>query len=198
MSATGVLQEHAIIDESTCRALIETYESASRFAVARDQHGNAVVHPGWSVPRPGLEVFRRVTDRCLDMTRSRQDTSLHLETVLLACLRDGQGHVAHADNVRLVDDRWVPNHTPFRDVAGILYLNDDFTGGRLRFARDDVADVVPAPGLFVTFPCTADFVHEVEAVGCGRRYSAALWFTRDRAHAHPWSVDPGEHRREQP
>ena len=190
MSTVGVYREPGLVSAEECRALVEAYEAGSRFAVAKDQHGNAVVHPGWLLPRPGQDLLRRVAERCLAVTRARQEASLHLETVILACLRDGQGHEAHADNVRLVDQRWVPNHTPFRDFAGILYLNDAFSGGRLRFARDELEQVVPVPGLYVTFPCTADFVHEVDSVHGGRRFTAALWFTRDRSHAHAWSADP--------
>jgi predicted 2-oxoglutarate/Fe(II)-dependent dioxygenase YbiX len=195
MSTAGVYQEHPIADAPTCRALVEAYDAGSRYVGARDQHGNAVVYPGWSLRLPALEVLQQVADRCLGVTSSHQGASLYLETVLLACLHDGQGHEAHADNVRLVNHQWVPNHTPHRDFAGVLYLNDTFSGGRLRFARPELADVVPMMGLYVTFPCTATYVHEVEPVGSGSRYTAALWFTRNRANAHPWSVDRGEQSR---
>ncbi|MBF6303006.1 2OG-Fe(II) oxygenase [Nocardia amamiensis] len=96
----------------------------------------------------------------------------------------GQGHEWHADNVRSVNGRWVANHTPHRDIAGILYLNR-VKGGRLRFQRDDIGALSPAAGLYVTFPCGSDYLHHVEPVMCGDRFTMSVWFTTERCHAHP-------------
>ena len=43
--------------------------------------------------------------------------------------------------------------------------------------------VAPRAGLFVAFPSDERFVHEVLPVTAGRRYSLALWFTRQPAFA---------------
>jgi predicted 2-oxoglutarate/Fe(II)-dependent dioxygenase YbiX len=46
-----------------------------------------------------------------------------------------------------------------------------------------VVVVKPRAGLFVAFPSDERFVHEVLPVTMGRRYSLALWFTRQATFA---------------
>jgi hypothetical protein len=79
----------------------------------------------------------------------------------------------------------VANHTPHRDFAGVLYLNNVHAGCRLQFERNEIDEVVPAAGLYVTFPCGPDYVHQVEPVARGDRFTLAMWFTTSRDHAHP-------------
>ena len=51
-------------------------------------------------------------------------------------MRMGDRHVRHADRERrTADGGWEPNHTPYRDYTGIVYLNSEnahFSGGVLR------------------------------------------------------------------
>lgn len=58
-------------------------------------------------------------------------------------------------------------HTdPAIQVATILYLNDEYTGGELFFANKDL-ELKPKPGSLVIFPGTAEFEHGVREVGPG-------------------------------
>jgi len=75
---------------------------------------------------------------------------LFVESLFVACLLPGDSHIAHADNERRKRGRWGPNHTPQRDYTGLLYLNDNFTGGELVFPDGDVV-IIPKPGLLVGF-----------------------------------------------
>jgi len=172
--ATGV------IDARTCGLLVDAYDSCAPYSMARDQHGNPIVH--WSHPYLSGSAATTVLEavrRCQRLTAGAFHLEpLYPETVLLAALSDGQGHVAHADNERRIGDEWVPNHTPQRNFAGILYLNSGFEGGELRFEGDEPRIFRPAEGLYVSFPCDRHFVHEVTPVERGRRYSLALWYTR--------------------
>jgi predicted 2-oxoglutarate/Fe(II)-dependent dioxygenase YbiX len=107
---------------------------------------------------------------------------LFIDSVFLACLLPGDSHIPHADNARRENGQWLPNHTPKRDYTGIVYLNDNFTGGELVFPdRNKV--MVPKPGLFVGFPSNHKFVHEVSNVLSGKRYSLPVWFTLTSANA---------------
>jgi hypothetical protein len=107
---------------------------------------------------------------------------LFVESFYMACLFAGDLHIPHADNERLENGGWVPNHTPQRDYTGIAYLNDDFAGGELVFPELNVI-IAPKPGLLVSFPSNHEFVHAVPKVLSGKRYSLPVWFTLNAAKA---------------
>src|SRR5215475_9137451 len=110
-------------------------------------------------------------------------TSFYPETVVLATMGAGGHHPLHADNMRRNEKGdWVPNHTPHRDIAAIYYLNDDFEGGELVFPAQKLY-IKPRRGLLVSFPCDQNFIHEVLPVQAGRRYTVAIWFTKEPAVA---------------
>ena len=124
-----------------------------------------------------------VTLRCKEKIKVYLSTrELFVESLFVARLLSGDSHVAHADNERREQGRWIPNHTPKRDYTGLAYLNDDFTGGELVFPDLDVV-IAPKPGLLVGFPSNHKFVHAVPKVLSGRRYSLLVWFTVNSAEA---------------
>lgn len=57
-----------------------------------------------------------------------------------------------------------------RTVSGVLYLNDDYEGGRLVFSRLDNLTVKPEPGDLVVFPSTYLYEHESELLTKGTKY----------------------------
>ena len=124
-----------------------------------------------------------VTFRCKEKVEIHLNIpELFVESFYVACLFPGDSHIAHADNERKEHGRWVPNHTPQRDYTGIVYLNDDFTGGELVFPDLNVV-IAPKPGLLVGFPSDHKFVHAVPKVLSGKRYSLPVWFTLNSAKA---------------
>ena len=180
---TGVVVHQEAVSAAGCVTLIDTYNACAPYSAHSDQHRNPVVAwPAARMDSVGNTAMIAAVRRCQTLTATAFEQQLYPETAILAALGDGQGHVAHADNEQLTDGAWVPNHTPQRDFAGILYLNSAFTGGQLRFP-DRGREHQPIEGMYVTFPCTRDFVHEVTPVGQGRRYSLAVWFTTRPEHA---------------
>jgi len=109
-------------------------------------------------------------------------SELFVESFFVACLLAGDSHIPHADNEQREHGRWVSNHTPQRDYTGLVYLNDNFTGGELVFPDRDVV-MIPKPGLLVGFPSNHKFVHAVPKVLSGKRYSLPVWFTVNPAKA---------------
>jgi Family of unknown function (DUF6065)/2OG-Fe(II) oxygenase superfamily len=85
----------------------------------------------------------------------------------------------HADNAN-------PDATkhmmPYRDLAGIVYLNDDYEGGELYFTAHDIA-IKPRRGMFVGF--TAGFHHEhaVLRVDSGTRLTMPFFLAFDSEKA---------------
>lgn len=58
-----------------------------------------------------------------------------------------------------------------------LFLNDDFTGGELVFPEFDLT-IKPVAGQAVFFPSNYPYLHRVNPVKTGIRYSAVKWFTQ--------------------
>jgi hypothetical protein len=162
-----------------CQGLMALYDRCANHATGEDATGHPVVYPN-DVPEPEFALLRRVAERgrrCAARALA-PDEPIYTETAILAAIGVGGRHPRHADNRRQDDDgRWVPNHTPQRDFSALYYLNESFEGGELVFETQGLA-VVPRAGLFVAFPSDERFVHEVLPVTAGRRYSLALWFTR--------------------
>ncbi len=61
-----------------------------------------------------------------------------------------------------------------RQYSLLIYLNDDFSGGALRFDELDLT-IQPTPGMLVAFPSDHRFVHTALAVESGTRYAVVSW-----------------------
>ena len=63
-----------------------------------------------------------------------------------------------------------------RDLSIVFFLNDEFEGGDFIFP-DLKVRVRPEPGMMVCFPSNHNYLHGVEPVTKGRRYSIVTWAT---------------------
>jgi len=63
-----------------------------------------------------------------------------------------------------------------RDLSTVLFLNDDFEGGDFVFPELHIK-ITPEPGMLICFPSTHHYLHGVEPVLAGRRYSMVNWMT---------------------
>lgn len=79
----------------------------------------------------------------------------------------------HRDHV---DGNGAPNATPWREWAGVIYLNNDFDGGQIYFPETNEY-YHPVPGSLVLFPALT--LHGVKASRGGGRYTSPAWFTHD-------------------
>jgi predicted 2-oxoglutarate/Fe(II)-dependent dioxygenase YbiX len=88
----------------------------------------------------------------------------------------GQEMPPHQDD-RHPDGR--PHTTPWREWAGIIYLNSDFDGGEIYFSETDGERITykPVTGSILFFEGAR--WHGVRAVTRGIRYTAPIWFTQD-------------------
>jgi Rps23 Pro-64 3,4-dihydroxylase Tpa1-like proline 4-hydroxylase len=62
-----------------------------------------------------------------------------------------------------------------RVLSALLYLNDDYEGGNIRFPHAGI-DIKPEAGSLLFFPSNFVYVHEVDAVTSGIRYSLPNWY----------------------
>jgi len=168
-----------------CTFLIALYDRYSELSSRRDYTRRPLLHYYTlrDADSESASWVYGVTLRCKEKIEDYLRTpELFVESLFVACLSSGESHIAHADNERRENGRWVPNHTPNRDYTGLVYLNDDFTGGELVFPDRDVV-IAPKPGLLVGFPSNHKFVHAVPKVLSGKRYSLPVWFTVNSAEA---------------
>lgn len=180
-----ILVSENVLSLKECTFLIDLYDRYSELSLQRDCNGRLLLHYYTlrDVASEAASWLYGVSLRCKEKIEAGLATSeLFVDSVFLACLLPGDSHIPHADNERREDDRWLPNHTPQRDYTGLVYLNDDFTGGELVFPDREVT-VIPKPGLFVGFPSNHKFVHAVPNVLSGKRYSLPVWFTLSSANA---------------
>jgi predicted 2-oxoglutarate/Fe(II)-dependent dioxygenase YbiX len=63
-----------------------------------------------------------------------------------------------------------------RDLSIVFFLNNDFEGGDFIFPELKVR-VRPEPGMMVCFPSNHHYMHGVEPVTKGKRYSIVTWAT---------------------
>lgn len=168
-----------------CTFIIDLYGRYSELSPRRDYSRRPLLHYYTirDVDSESASWLYGVSLRCKEKIGVDLRTpELFVEALFVACLLSGDSHIAHADNERRKHGRWVPNHTPQRDYTGLVYLNDNFTGGELVFPDRDVV-IIPKPGLLVGFPSNHEFVHAVPKVLSGKRYSLLVWFTVNAAKA---------------
>ena len=83
---------------------------------------------------------------------------------------DGEGVWTAPDQTQM----W--RKTVDRDLSMVLYLNNDFEGGDFVFPVLHIR-IRPEPGLLVCFPSNRYYMHGVEPVTKGNRYSMVTWMT---------------------
>lgn len=111
-------------------------------------------------------VLRLETIR--DAVAEHFNVALHdIEQPQFLAYREGDFFVRHADR-----DRGGRNR---RAVSVIVFVNDDYEGGGLKFTGDDVAiTITPTAGQLIAF--RSDALHEVEPVTKGLRFTIVSWF----------------------
>jgi len=138
---------------------------------------------------------RDTQDVALDGTMTRRVHSViescvqnHINPFFAAIVRDwepaqilrygpGGHYIPHVDAETLFTDDigielW--EKTLDRDLSIVIFLNDDFNGGELVFPALEVC-VQPSAGTLVCFPSDHNFVHGVNPVTSGERFTLVTW-----------------------
>lgn len=109
-----------------------------------------------------------------------QRTVAWFEAPALMRYREGGRFARHADAEYWDAGRraWVRNLD--RDISLLLYLNEDFEGGALRFPVFHWL-YAPKAGDLLFFPSDARYQHEALPVTAGRRYAVVSWMALEGA-----------------
>lgn len=89
----------------------------------------------------------------------------------------GGHYIPHVDSETLYKDEiglemW--EKTLDRDLSVVYFLNDDFSGGELVFPAFDLV-IKPEAGMLVCFPSDHHYIHGVNPVISGHRYTIVNW-----------------------
>lgn len=89
----------------------------------------------------------------------------------------GQYQLPHADKeLHEEPNVGVPNDFPHYDIAGLLYLNDDYEGGELYFPLHEI-EFKPKAGAAYFFPGDRFYIHGVREIKSGIRYVIPFFWT---------------------
>jgi len=89
----------------------------------------------------------------------------------------GGHYSAHVDAETLYTDdldRSFWEKTLDRDLSVVYFINDDFAGGELVFSEIDLT-IKPEAGTLVCFPSDHNYIHGVNPVTSGHRYTIVTW-----------------------
>ncbi len=125
-----------------------------------------------AMPTEENAAFMARLDGVRDAAAAHFDVTLaETEQPQFLVYRQGDFFTRHADRDRAGLNR--------RSVSLVVFVNDDFEGGALRFFGEVsgealALEVSPAAGLLLAF--RSDTPHEVEAVRSGERFTVVSWF----------------------
>jgi hypothetical protein len=182
-SGSKMIEIPRFADRRQCAAVISAYDRC------RDRHAADTGVAFWNGRVMGISSFpdsENAVRRILQRWRHRATTIAAIQAgrmifsdTIMVVRWDGQAMPPHRDH-RGADGS--PNLTPWREWAGIIYLNDNYIGGRLVFP-DSGTVYRPVIGSLALFP--ASLLHAVEAADGMPRYTSPLWFTSDAAKVDP-------------
>lgn len=84
----------------------------------------------------------------------------------------------HADGEEV--DR--PHIYHWRNFGCVYYLNDDYEGGEIYFPNQNI-ELKPKPNTLVFFPGTLEFLHGVNPITNGIRYTLTSFWTFDKMYS---------------
>jgi len=89
----------------------------------------------------------------------------------------GSSMTPHSDN-SWPDGNQLDHPTSFRTWSGIYYINDDYEGGEIYFPELNW-NFKPKADTLLMFPSTSKYIHGVNTVSKGTRFTVAAWYTND-------------------
>lgn len=135
--------------------------------------------------KKALEQICFSMKKLIVLNTPRELRKLYVEYPQLVRWRPKDKLTPHADNIE--QDGITPNSSPWRQYGAVLYLNNDFEGGKIYYPNLDMM-VNPEPGMIVIHPADLKYTHGVSEVTSGFRYTMVTFFTFN----HTYGMDDGD------
>ena len=176
----GLFLNRSFLDAGTCANLLaEVNSSPTTQAPVYIEGTEGTIHENvrkTTSLHPSNETFSEMWNRVFEQKSLLED---HFGESLADCERpqflrynEGDFFVRHQDgNTKQLDF----DHLRVRRISIVVFLNDDFNGGALKFSDDSTTfDLHGETGLLLAF--RADVFHEVCPVTTGERFTMITWF----------------------
>ncbi len=181
--------KHDFITEEERRELLRFAKAPKteweKYLPPSDVWYNRMINPRGMRPRV-LTLMEQIRKRAAAAIREDYAITrpVYADTLQLVRWRPGDDQSAHAD-CEQPDGR--PNETPWRAFASIIYLNDDFEGGRIHFPKLGLQPEIK-PRMMAYFPSTADYLHGVTRITAGMRYTHSCFYTFEAPYHDGYAV----------
>jgi predicted 2-oxoglutarate/Fe(II)-dependent dioxygenase YbiX len=129
---------------------------------------------------PAKAIMRNARTEAIRLIREFYDIAhpMYGDSVQINDWPEGMGMPAHYD--RRHPDKHEQHPMPWREYAGVVYLNDDYYGGELYINSANPPIVLkPVKGMIVIFGGGDGFMHGVHPPYGKTRYTMPCWFTSD-------------------
>lgn len=197
----GIVVRHQVLSDKQCRDIVQylnkqpktwltvgakanTFQSVN---ARRDPHR---VTQTMRLGKWATKIDRLLAQHAGEIIRDQFGQTLEwLEKPQTLYYSEGGHYFTHADSEirRPGSDKW--DKIIDRDYSILCYINDDFTGGDIRFNNFDWA-YSPQKGDLVCFPSDHGYVHTAEMVTSGYRYAVVSWCAvREAAKLKPAAPD---------
>jgi predicted 2-oxoglutarate/Fe(II)-dependent dioxygenase YbiX len=169
----GFLSPEEVADVSKCAQAITTWDdSASGYWKSRIAHAGQLNDPTFRAKL--INIRQRV--RVEIATAYNLTEPLFADTLQVVRWPEGFEQKPHADSE---NPNGVVHEFHWRRYASLIYLNNDFEGGRIYFPNLNLTPTI-TPGMLVFFPGTLKYLHGVSKITKGMRYTVASFWTFDR------------------
>lgn len=160
----------------------EMFNTLKEFAHTTDLYEQNVNNTSWSkriVHVPQVPHMKEIGKEYIKLVRDKIigdfeiDTELYTDILCFNRWRVGDAQAPHADE---------DNGFSWRKFGCVLYLNEEYEGGNIYFPHQELS-IKPKANTLAFFPGTKEYLHGVEAVTSGIRYTLSTFWTYDSSHA---------------
>ncbi len=167
------LTPEEIADLLHCSSTLTSWDTrAQGYWHSRIAHANELEDNGM---RDRLVAIRKRV-RAAIVGAYRLTRPIFADTLQIVRWPEGYEQQPHADSE---NPGGVEHPYSWRSYASLIYLNNDFEGGRIYFPNQRLAPAIK-PGMLVFFPGTLEYLHGVSKIISGQRFTVASFWTFDR------------------
>lgn len=125
--------------------------------------------------------IHNIVKHCTDLVKDQFNLTCVGTEVEFVYYSTGTHYWPHADGQAL-EGNTVTRGSVLRDITCVVYLNDDYEGGKLNFQFFNLK-FRPTAGTIMMYPSSWQYLHSVDTVA-GERYALVIWF-QTSPHAYP-------------
>lgn len=181
----GILIVQNFMGASFCDALVKECDAVigERHALGKKQD-DGTVKPVVNDSRSSEAIFPKdVKTDIIGLVRQAFQTAIEphyrvkiewFESPEILRYKAGGQYTTHSDAHNWLADEHKWCRVLDRDLSILLYINNDFEGGKLVFPNCDFS-ITPSRGMLVAFPSDWRYLHAALPVRSGTRYAIVSW-----------------------